>query len=340
MPAVRTSASSSVSNTVGDVARQVLEVHVVDRVGERALEAERPRGAEARAVLDVAPLAAVVPVHRRDLVAVRARRRWRSCRAHRRDRREGRDAVVDVGARAPSAAQRRRAAGRHRPLEHRGLHRVDDREDELLAAATAAHRRIRSPAYFSPSRRRPPTSSQTSPPSTRSASGGNRIDSAGGDERGALGVERQRAGGLGVEPARGRGRTARRGRDEAERRARRADDDAGADRWPRSASEPAAHAARRADRDAPPGRSAAAGARRASRPGAAAGEVERQRTSTSTRAGTATARGTRSRCRRSRCPTSAEASAPTSSTGRNGPDADGGRDAGALEEVEDEVHAR
>ena len=60
------------------VLRQVLEVHVVDRVGERLLDPERLRGAEARPVLDVAPLAAVVPVHRGDLVLARGRCRWRS----------------------------------------------------------------------------------------------------------------------------------------------------------------------------------------------------------------------------------------------------------------------
>ena len=89
---------------------QVLEVHVVDRVGERALEAERLRGLEARPVLDVAPLAAVVPVHRRDLVLVGPDPGGDGGRAHRRDRREGRDAVVDVGPALDQQLQRRRPA--------------------------------------------------------------------------------------------------------------------------------------------------------------------------------------------------------------------------------------
>ena len=52
------------------IARQMRRVHVVDRVRELAREAEAQRGAEARPVLDVAALATVVPVHRRDVVAV------------------------------------------------------------------------------------------------------------------------------------------------------------------------------------------------------------------------------------------------------------------------------
>ena len=150
--------------------REVLEVHVVDRVGQRLLEAERLRGLEARAVLDVAGLAAVVPVHRRDLVPVRAGAGRDRGGADRRHRRERGHAVVHVLAALDQQLHRRGLAARHRPLEHRGLHGVDDREDELL------HRRMRRPAYFSPSRRRPPSSSHASPPTTRRASGGKRIE--------------------------------------------------------------------------------------------------------------------------------------------------------------------
>ena len=150
---------------------QVLEVHVVDRVGERLLDPERLRRAEARAVLDVAPLSAVVPVHRRDLVLVRADAGGDRRRAHRRHRRERRHAVVDVLAALHQRLQRRRATGDDRALEHRRLHRVDDDEDELL------HRRILSPAYFSPARRRVPSRSHASAAITRIASGGKRIES-------------------------------------------------------------------------------------------------------------------------------------------------------------------
>ena len=179
-----------------DVLREVLEVHVVDRVGERALEAERLRRLEARAVLDVALLAAVVPVHRRDLVPVGPDPGGDARRADRRDRREGRDAVVDQRALLDQHLQRRRAPGVDRPLEHRGLHGVDDGEDELLRLRPRGHRRMRSPAYFSPARRRPPNSSASRPPITSTASGGNRTEAPAAQQRRALGVERQRVGGL------------------------------------------------------------------------------------------------------------------------------------------------
>ena len=152
------------------VLRQVLEVHVVDRVGERLLEPERLRGAEARAVLDVATVAAVVPVHARDLVLVRPDAGGDRGRADRRHRRERGDAVVDVLAALEQELQRRRPPAHDSPLEHRGLHGVDDDEDELL------QRSMRRPAYFSPARRRPPTSSHARPATTRIASGGKRID--------------------------------------------------------------------------------------------------------------------------------------------------------------------
>ena len=64
------------------VGRQVRGVHVVDRVGQLLDEPEAPRGAERRAVLDVAALVARVPVHRRDVMGVLAHARWRSVAAH------------------------------------------------------------------------------------------------------------------------------------------------------------------------------------------------------------------------------------------------------------------
>ena len=125
--------SSSDSNTVSTSRREVLGVHPVDGVGQRAQDAELARGREARAVLDVAPLLAVVPVHARDpvLVGTDAGRDRRG--AHGRDRRERGDAVVDVDA----LAARIRASAGARPLAIArssivGLHRVDHDEHELL----------------------------------------------------------------------------------------------------------------------------------------------------------------------------------------------------------------
>ena len=108
-------------------AAQVREVHVVDRVVERAHDPERARGGERRAVLDVALLAAVVPVHRRDEVAVRTQAGRDARRRHRRDRREARHAVADVDAAFDERLQRRRSARVDRALEHLRLERVDDR---------------------------------------------------------------------------------------------------------------------------------------------------------------------------------------------------------------------
>ena len=50
-------------------------VHVVDGVGELACEPHALGGAEARAVLDVATLATVIPAHPGDVVSILARRR-------------------------------------------------------------------------------------------------------------------------------------------------------------------------------------------------------------------------------------------------------------------------
>ena len=79
---------------------------------------------------------------------------------HRRHRRERRDAVVDVAAALEQRCERRRLALGDRPLEHAGF-------SASMTARTSffgrTHRRIRRPAYFSPSRRRPPSSSTTKP---------------------------------------------------------------------------------------------------------------------------------------------------------------------------------
>ena len=168
-------------------ARQVRQVHVVDRVVERADDPEGARGGQRRAVLHVALLAAMEPVHRRDVVLARAvagRDRGRGDRGH---RREGRHAVADVGAALEQRRERGRLALRDRLVEHVRLQRVDDGEDELLRH----YRRILRPAYFWPSRRRPPASSRTNAGIARCASGGTKIAIAGEHERRAVGVRRQ-----------------------------------------------------------------------------------------------------------------------------------------------------
>ena len=95
---------------------QVLGVHPVDGVGQRAQHAELPGRREARAVLDVAALLAVVPVHARDLVPVGTDAGGDRGRAHRGDRREGGHAVADVDALlagcGPSPARGRRRSTR------------------------------------------------------------------------------------------------------------------------------------------------------------------------------------------------------------------------------------
>ena len=166
VPAVRTSASSSASNTVAHLARQVLAVHVVDRVRQRAADAERPGRAEARPVLDVAALVAVEPVHRRDAVAVRARRPVAIDAAQ--------TGVTDGKAATQSSTYwprshqqrhgRRLARGRRPARASRASWRRRPRGRACAgAAAHARHRRMRRPAYFSPWRRRPPASSHARP---------------------------------------------------------------------------------------------------------------------------------------------------------------------------------
>src|SRR5215208_2975564 len=112
------------------------------------------------------------PVHRGDVVLARpAPGRYRR-RRHRSDRREGRDAVAHVGATVEQRGESGGLALGDRLVEHVRLQRVDDREDELLARH---YRRILRPAYFSPSRRLPPSSRSTKPGIARNASGGTKI---------------------------------------------------------------------------------------------------------------------------------------------------------------------
>ena len=289
----------------------MLEVHVVDRVGERLLDPERLRGAEARPVLDVAPLAAVVPVHRRDLVLVRARAGGDRRRAHRRHRRERRDAVVDVVA----ALHQRLSVGARplddRPLEHRGLHRVDDDEDELLG-----HRRMRKPAYFSPARRRLPSSSQASAAMHEDRQRREQDREPGGGEAGALAVDRQRRLRLGVQPRCARARTATAPR-EAERGRSAPATTPGTIAWSLSASDPAPTSAPSATATASSAHTTGAGSRPAARRSARA-RSRRPRRRCRNRHSSRNAKSVPSKS----SPTSADASAPTSSDRQERPDAD------------------
>ena len=122
-----------------DVVREVFGVHPVDGVGQRAQHAVLPARREARAVLDVASLLAVIPVHARDVVLVGPDAGRDRRRAHGRHRRERGDAVVDVDAFVPDQLERRRAAGGDRALEHLRLERVDHDENQLLGLAGAEH---------------------------------------------------------------------------------------------------------------------------------------------------------------------------------------------------------
>ena len=77
---------------------QVREVHVVDGVGERAEDPVDAGGAEGRAVLHVALLATVVPVHGRDQVLVGAQSGGDGRRGHGGDRGKGGHTLVHVRA--------------------------------------------------------------------------------------------------------------------------------------------------------------------------------------------------------------------------------------------------
>jgi hypothetical protein len=142
------------------VRRQVRAVHVVDRVGQLARDPEALGGAKAGAVLDVAVLLAVKPVHARDQVLVLGDAGDDRGGAHGGDRRKRGHAVRDVTPALDQRREHRRDPLGNGALEHRRRHRVDYAEDEL---GWASHRpRMRRPAYFSPARRRVRRSSTAS----------------------------------------------------------------------------------------------------------------------------------------------------------------------------------
>ena len=106
---------------------EVLGVHVEDRVEDRAPRPGGADGAEGGAVLDEAPLAAVVPDQVRDLVDVRVRAGGDRGEADRRQRGERRGRTA-VAAGAGERGQRGQAL-LDCALEHRGREPVDDDED-------------------------------------------------------------------------------------------------------------------------------------------------------------------------------------------------------------------
>src|SRR5581483_1495096 len=144
-----------------DLRGQMLRVHPVDGVCQRAQHAELAAGREARAVFDVAGLVAVVPVHARDPMLVRAHAGRDRGGTNRRDRRERGDAVRHVGPTLADLLQGRGASERDGALEHGRFEGVDDHQHELFWGARS-HRRMRSPAYFLSFCRLPATSIQQS----------------------------------------------------------------------------------------------------------------------------------------------------------------------------------
>ena len=293
---------------------QVRHVHVVDRVEERAHDPEGARGLERRAVLDVALLAAVVPVHRGDVVLAGPAPGGDRRGGHRRDRRERGHAVAHVGPALAQRRERRRAALLDREVEHVGLERVDDRQDELLGLGH--YRRTRRPAYFSPSRRRLPKSSTTKPMSATNESGGTNTARAASSERGQVGVDGQEAGGGRVEPP-------PRALDEAaHRQSARERAQAGpatspsTTPWPSSASD-SREQERAEHRGEAEQRKVYRRARLAPR-GVGGRASRRPARAPAPRPGRPATRGSSSRCRRSRCPRRRARAPPPSSGGRKG----------------------
>ena len=156
-----------------------------------------------------------------------------------RDRRERRHALVRVLPLLDQPLQRRRTARRDGPLEHRGLHRVDDREDELLGhpGESPSGRLLRN----EPGARLPSQDPQARvllalaalSPAEQPSEADDHDDrerreqhrGAGGDQRGAFRVDRQGALRVRVEPRadpseeRARGQEAERGGGDTDRHA-------------------------------------------------------------------------------------------------------------------------
>jgi hypothetical protein len=149
---------------------EVIEVHVVDEVVHRPEQAECPGRLERGAVLDVAALEAMEPVHPDHPVAGRTDPGEHLRRADGRHRGEARDHVGDELAALGELGERRRRPGLDRAAKHLGMHRVDDDEDELLRRH--AYLSTRRPSCFCWARRRRETQSQISAARASSETGG------------------------------------------------------------------------------------------------------------------------------------------------------------------------
>ena len=150
---------------------EVCAVHVVDGVRELARDPEALGCAKARAVLDVAMLLAVEPVHRGYLMRILALASHdRSC-AHRRHGGEGGDAVGHVLPTLDELREHGRGAHRDRALQHRGRERIYHAQHELgrRGPLDGLHQRrmTRKPAYFAPARARTRSSSNTASAAAR-----------------------------------------------------------------------------------------------------------------------------------------------------------------------------
>ena len=115
----------------GGPARQVLSVHVDDRVEYPARHSGGTQRGERRAVLDDPPLAPVVPDEMGNVVHIGMRACDERREADGRQRRERRHRTV-VAALLGEERQRGCALVAHRRLEHRRREAVDDDQDEPL----------------------------------------------------------------------------------------------------------------------------------------------------------------------------------------------------------------
>ena len=132
----------------------------------------------------------------------------------------------------PSVADHRWSAGARpasdRPIEHRRLHRVDDRSRTSFLLRRAhrfvAHRRIRRPAYFCPrpaGDRRYRSQSRASPARSAPTGGATSIDSAApSTDAQRLGVQRHRGRRILVEPRCAPGRSSGAGGEQADEQRR------------------------------------------------------------------------------------------------------------------------
>ena len=169
-----------------------------------------PRGLEARAVLHVAALVPVVPVHGGDAVSVGARAGRDGRGAHRRHGGEGGGAIVDVGAAVHDRGERRRAPVGHGPLQRLGAQR---RRSPRARACSA--RRNGAPERSSQGAQArvllvvaPPAAQQEDGQTRQRDQRDGRYENrqARDPERGTVLVYGQRRAGVGVEPTRRRGR--------------------------------------------------------------------------------------------------------------------------------------